>query len=99
MKTSKLAKVGAVLLTLAMVSAQAIASSNDQNGDQYAYVMVTGSLVPQKVKIHRIGTKTASNLRVYDRQEIDQTGRFTTEDVLALDPSLRATRGSLSSGH
>ena len=92
MKTSKLAKVGAsLLLTLAILAVDATAAPN--NGDQYAYVLTTASLIPQKVKIHRIGTKTASNMRIYDRQEIDQMGRFTTEDVLAQDPSLRVVHG------
>jgi hypothetical protein len=93
MRTSRLSKVGALLLTLAVISPGAIASPTDRNGDQYAYVLVTGSLIPQKVRIHRIGTKTASNIRVYDREEIDKMGRFTTEDVLAQDPSLRVIRG------
>ena len=93
MKISRLSKIGALLIGLAVISPAAIASPNNQGGDQYAYVMVTGSLIPQKVKIHRIGTGTASNIRIYDREEIDKMGRFNTEDVLAQDPSLRVIRG------
>ena len=60
---------------------------NKQFGDKY--VFVTGSMIPQKVKVKSIGTATASPLRVYMRREIDQTGRFTTEGVLAQDPDVR----------
>jgi hypothetical protein len=94
MKTSTLAKVGAFLLILAVAATAAFASPNDQ----YAYVFVTGSLIPQKVKIHPIGTTTASNIRVYDRDEIYKTGRVTTEDVLRLDPSLRVNSGRPGGG-
>ena len=86
MKTSKL---GVLLLILAMFATGAVGSPNDQ----YAYIFVSGSLLPQKVKLHPIGTTTASNIRVYDRDEIYKTGRFTTEDVLRLDPSLRVISG------
>ena len=96
MKTSKLAKVGTLLLILAVTATGAFASPNNQSGDQYAYVFVTGSLIPQKVKIHPIGTTTASNIRVYDRDEIYKTGRVTTEGVLALDPSLQVRFGHAS---
>ena len=95
MKTLKLATIGASLLVLAVVAGEAVASPNDQPGERYAYVFVTGSMIPQKVKVKRIGTKTVSALNAYDRHEIDKTGRFTTEGALrALDPSV-----SVISGH
>ena len=86
------------MLVLAVAATGAFASPNNQAGDNYAYVFVTGSVIPQKVKIHPIGTTTASNIRVYDRDEIYKTGRFTTEDVLRLDPSLRVISGRPSGG-
>src|SRR4051794_27131056 len=94
MKSSTLMTTVAALTLVALVSATKASartprhnsSSDDDNG--YAYVMVSGSNIPQKVRIKSIGTATASPLRVYDRHEIDQTGRFTTEDVLRQDPSL-----------
>lgn len=95
MKT-RFAKI--VAAAIAMCGAGTIALA-DQNGDQYAYVTVTGSLIPQKVHIHPIGTKTATPIRVYNRREIDQSGRVTTEDVLAQDPSLTVTHGVPSRGH
>jgi hypothetical protein len=52
-------------------------------------VFITGSLIPQRIKLKRIGTSTVSPIRVIDRREIDQTGRQTTQGVLATDPSVR----------
>jgi outer membrane cobalamin receptor len=54
----------------------------------YAYVWVTGSRIPQKVAISPIGTPTFSALSVWDRRQINQTGRETTEGVLKQDPSV-----------
>jgi hypothetical protein len=59
-----------------------------QPKQEEALVFVTGSLVPQRIKVQSIGTKTFSPLRVHDRREIDKTGRFTTGDIVADDPSL-----------
>ena len=51
-------------------------------------VFVTGSLIPQRVKLQPIGTKTVSPIRIIDRHEIDWTGRQTTPGALINDPSL-----------
>jgi hypothetical protein len=56
---------------------------------QEVLVFVTGSLIPQRVRVSAIGTPTTSPLRVIDRREIDQTGRFTTPDAFVNDPSVR----------
>jgi hypothetical protein len=53
----------------------------------YAYVFVTGSRIPQKLKISPIGTPFFSSLSIWDRRQINQTGRETTEGVLKQDPS------------
>ncbi len=90
MKTSKLA---ATLALIVAGIATAFASPNERSNDQCAYVWVTGSRLPQKVKIKPIGTDTASAMSVWTRREIDQTGRQTTEGVLALDPDLQIMRG------
>jgi hypothetical protein len=58
-------------------------SSNEQT------VFVTGSLIPQRIKLKRIGTTTISPIRIIDRQEIDATGRQTTKGALVADPSIR----------
>jgi hypothetical protein len=52
-------------------------------------VFVTGSLIPQRVKLHPIGTKTVSPIRIIDRHEIDQAGRRTTPGAFVVDPSVR----------
>ena len=52
-------------------------------------VFVTGSLIPKRIQVRRIGTTTVSPFRVIDRREIDETGRHTTPGVLINDPSLR----------
>jgi hypothetical protein len=97
MKTSKLVKVAASLLILAVAATEAFGNpQRDQTGDRYVYVWVTGSRIPQKVKITPIGTNTVSAMSVWDRRQINQTGRVTTEGVLAQDPSVRVTLGSPS---
>jgi hypothetical protein len=62
----------------------------DQPADE-RNVFVTGSLIPQRIKLKRIGTTTTSPLRIIDRQEIDATGRRTTRGALIADPSIRVT--------
>ena len=52
-------------------------------------IFITGSLIPQRVKLKRIGTTTVSPIRIIDRREVDQTGRQTTRGVLIADPSVR----------
>ena len=53
------------------------------------YVFVTGSNIPQRVKVKSIGTATVSPVRVIKSESIKQSGRFSTERVLASeDPSL-----------
>ncbi len=52
-------------------------------------VFVTGSLIPQRIKVRRVGTTTVSPIRVIDRWEIDATGRQTTAGALVNEPSLR----------
>jgi hypothetical protein len=98
MKTSKLAKLGTLTLILAVVATGTFASPNEQSNNRYAYVWVTGSRIPQKVKIKPIGTNTADPLSVWTRREIDQTGRSTTEGVLAQDPFLHVILGRPGSG-
>ena len=52
-------------------------------------VFVTGSLIPQRIRVRPIGTPTQSPIRVIDRREIDQTGRHTTPGAFVNEPSLR----------
>jgi hypothetical protein len=52
-------------------------------------IFITGSLIPQRVKLQPIGTTTVSPIRIIDRHEIDQTGRRTTPGAFVNDPSVR----------
>ena len=52
-------------------------------------IFITGSLIPQRIKLQPIGTTTVSPIRIIDRHEIDQTGRRTTPGVLINEPSIR----------
>jgi hypothetical protein len=52
-------------------------------------VFVTGSLIPQRIKLKPIGTTTVSPVRIIDLREIDRTGRFTTPGAFVNEPSLR----------
>jgi hypothetical protein len=64
--------------------------SNDKNKSKERTVFVTGSLIPQRIKLKPIGTTTVSPVRIIDRHEIDATGRRTTRGVLIADPSVSA---------
>ena len=95
MKISDLMKSAMVLLLLsAVVSSVFAGSQNNQvqvtqsRGERYAYVWVTGSRVPQKVKISPIGTLTQSPLSEYDRRQINQTRGGTAQQALSNEPSL-----------
>jgi hypothetical protein len=65
------------------------ANPTKQSGDRT--VFVTGSAIPQRIKLKRIGTATVSPIRIIDRQEIDATGRQTTKGALIADPSVHVT--------
>ena len=85
---------GLGLVLLAVAGANAFAQPEKARpGDQYAYVWVTGSRIPQTVKISPIGTPSFSAMSVWDRRQINQTGRLTTEGVLAQDPSVSVILG------
>ena len=90
MKTLKLAFGFAVVslvgsgIAAADPLAQAVLGENQKSES----VFVTGSNIPQKVRVKAVGTNTTSPMRVYTRAELDRTGRFTTEGQLALDPSV-----------
>ena len=64
------------------------ASKREQKVEERT-VFVTGSLIPQRVKLQPIGTKTVSPIRIIDPHEIDWTGRQTTPGALINDPSVR----------
>ena len=84
-----------ILIAASMLAGAALAdptvnqASKRKQKIQERTVFVTGSLIPQRVKLEPIGTKTVSPVRIIDRREIDQTGRRTTPGVLINEPSLR----------
>ncbi len=95
MKTLKLALGMAVvsLVGIGIAAADPLApavtgekQAKDAKGDKL--VFVTGSRIPKRIQVKAIGTNTVGQLRVYTREEMDRTGRFTTEGILAQDPSV-----------
>jgi hypothetical protein len=52
-------------------------------------VFVTGSLIPKRIRLQPIANTTQSPVRLIDRHEIDQTGRFTTPGAFVNEPSVR----------
>jgi hypothetical protein len=52
-------------------------------------VFVTGSLIPQRVKVRHVGTTTVSPISALDRATIDATGRQTTPGFFVNEPSVR----------
>ena len=89
--------LAAIILMLGISATAALAQSRhltvyrDRNGDYYVYKKVTGSLIPQKVKVTPFSgnTDTASPLTIWDRRRIDATGRVTLPGILAQDPSIQ----------
>ncbi len=95
MKTLKLALGIAVvsLVGIGIAAADPLAPAvlgqkKDKDAKDDKLVFVTGSRIPKRVQVKAIGTNTVGQLRVYTREEIDRTGRFTTEGILAQDPSI-----------
>ena len=87
----------AIFVLLSVVSAFALEPEpKGQFGTKY--VCVTGSRIPQKVKVKSVGTATISPLDVIKYGEIQQSGRSTLEGVLALNPSAHIFLGRPGSG-
>jgi hypothetical protein len=63
-------------------------SKHNQKVEEQA-VFITGSLIPQRVKVQPIGTTTVSPVRVIDRHQIDWSGRPTTPGAFINEPSVR----------
>lgn len=54
---------------------------------------LTGSNLPQNVKVRSIGTDSAQNVRIYTHDEIQSTGASTIGEGLAIDPSIQISGG------
>ena len=95
MRTLVLRSVASIIATglfageaLARKPADQVSEHNSEVSERT--VFVTGSLIPQRIKLKRVGTATVSPIRIIDRREIDATGRRTTRGALSADPSVRA---------
>ena len=69
-------------------SAVSQGSKRNQKVEEQA-VFITGSLIPQRVKVLPIGTTTVSPIRVIDRHQIDWAGRPTTPGAFINEASVR----------
>jgi hypothetical protein len=78
-----------ILAGTVLADPQANQTSERKQKVEERAIFITGSLIPQRVKVWPIGTTTVSPIRIIDRREIDQTGRRTTPGVLINEPSLR----------
>jgi hypothetical protein len=99
MKTLKLA-LGMAVVSLVGIGiaagdslAKAVEGKGPDKDGKQKLVFVTGSNIPQRVRVKAIGTNTTSPVRVYTRAEIDRLGRFTTPGILLQDPSITIRGG------
>jgi outer membrane cobalamin receptor len=81
--------VGAVLIATALFVSAALAGKPADQQPNERTVFVTGSLIPQRIKLKPVGTTTVSPVRIIDRREIDATGRRTAAGIFVADPSVR----------
>ena len=94
MKISGVIKSAVALLVSAMATSVFAGPQNNQvqvtqnRGEHYAYVWVTGSRIPQKVKISPIGTLTESPLSEHDRRQINWSRGGTVQEALSNEPTL-----------
>jgi hypothetical protein len=86
--TTILVAAGLFAETLLADPAVSQGSKRNQKVEERA-VFITGSLIPQRIKVLPIGTTTVSPVRIIDRHEIDWTGRPTTPGAFINDPSVR----------
>ena len=90
-----IAKSAAILIATSLFAGTALADPNVKQAPKRKQkveertVFVTGSLIPQRIKLQPIGTTTVSPLRIIDRHEIDWTGRQTTPGAFVNEPSVR----------
>jgi hypothetical protein len=82
-------RYSASLIAVVFFSSSTLADKPGEHSSNERTVFVTGSLIPQRIKLKPVGTTTVSPIRIIDRQEIDATGRQTTRGALVADPSVR----------
>jgi outer membrane cobalamin receptor len=79
----------ATMFAASAYAGRVVSQDSPQAETKEALVFVTGSRIPQRINVSRIGMATYSPVRVIDREEIDRTGRPTIAGVLVNEPSLR----------
>jgi hypothetical protein len=90
-----IAKTAAILLATSMFAGTVLADPKVKQGSKHNQkveeqaVFITGSLIPQRVKLQPIGTLTVSPVRIIDRHEIDWIARPTTPGAFINEPSVR----------
>jgi len=88
-KTAVALSILSGLATITLAGTQMVEKVIPIKGEPgYAYVWVTGSRIPQKVKISPVGTLTHSPLSEYDRRQINTTRGGTVPQALSNEPSL-----------
>ena len=88
-KTVVALSILSVVATAALAGTQKVEKVVPIKGQPgYAYVWVTGSRIPQKVKISPVGTLTQSPLSEYDRRQINQTRGGTVRQALGNEPAV-----------
>jgi len=92
---TRLIPPGAIVLAVILFGGTLFAGDRGKEGPKKSQqakevtIFVTGSLIPQRVRLNPIATTTVSPVRVIDRREIDTTGRFTTGGAFVNEPSVR----------
>jgi hypothetical protein len=81
--------VAAGLIATGLLVSDALAGKPVEQQPNERTVFVTGSLIPQRIKLKPVGTATVSPVRIIDRREIDATGRRTAAGILIADPWVR----------
>jgi hypothetical protein len=88
MKSAAVLSILSLVATTTIAGPQRVEQAPPQTGERYAYVWVTGSRIPQKVKISPIGTLMDSPLSVHDRRQINWTRGGTVREALSNEPSV-----------
>ena len=81
--------IAAGLLGETALAGPTVSEGSKRNQVEEQAVFITGSLIPQRVKVLPIGTLTVSPVRVIDRQQIDWSARPTTPGAFINEPSVR----------
>jgi hypothetical protein len=86
----RISVAGTGLIATGLLACAALAGKPVDQPPNERAVFVTGSLIPQRIKLKPVGTTTVSPIRIIDRREIDATGRQTARGALVVaDPSVR----------